>query len=249
MTKELAQAGNQPPGAPQRWKIALRHPAAKLPLVAAGALGLSYLLFAHSILVLAAAGIVLLAGAGAGFFLSQSGSRWVSGQLEAAHERQALEARAGELNRLKRALARLKWEDGVSGGAERAIGQLDQLADRFEVFEKALRAKMTPGELTYERYYSTAYSVRQAVLQNLQSVLLSLQSLQAIGAQDSTLKAAETSKLEALLKGNDTALTRLMEAAQAVSDIKTSRDSASVNLDATLQELKELAARASKYSS
>jgi hypothetical protein len=108
---------------------------------------------------------------------------------------------------------------------------------------------MNPGELTFERYYSTAASVRQAVLQNLQSVLLSLQSLQAIGAQDSPLKGAETSKLEALLKGNETALTRLMEAAQAVSEIKTSRDSAAVNLDATLQELKELAARASKYSS
>jgi hypothetical protein len=208
-----------------------------------------YLLFAHTFLFLAAAAIGIVGGAGAGFLLSSAGNRWVSAQLEGRAERLALDAKTDENDRLKRALSKLKWEEGVDKQAEQAVGQLEQLNTRFDLFEKALQAKMSPGELTYERYHSVAESVRQAVLQNLQSSLASLQSLVTINPQETALRAAESSRLQAFLSGNEKALLRLMEAAQAVSEIKTSRDSAAVNLEATLKELQELAARAGKYSS
>jgi hypothetical protein len=249
MTKELTQVESQPPGPLGRWKIALRHPAARLPILVGAAFALAYLVIAHSLLFLATAAIGLLGGGVAAFFLSAAGNRWVARQLESGANRLALDARTEEHDRLKRALGKLKWEESVEKPAEQAVGQLEQLASRFDLFEKALRSKMNPGELTYERYSSTAHSVRNAVLQNLQSILLSLQSLVTIAPTEQALRAAESSKLQSLLSGNDLALTRLMEATQALSDIKTSRDSAAVNLDATLQELKELAARASKYSS
>lgn len=251
MNKELGPVQGQPPsafGRPfVRWKIALRHPAARLPLAIGVTAALVYLFLSHTALFLALSVVGLLFGAGAGFLLSSAGNRWVATQLEGRSERLALDVKREEHDRLKRALSKLKWEAPVENQAEQAIGQLEQLQTRFDLFEKALRAKMTPGELTYERYHSTAASVRNAVLQNLHAVATSLQSLLTMSHQEEALRGAETSKLQALYAGNEQALLRLMEAAQALNDIKTSRDSASVNLEATLKDLKDLAARASKY--
>jgi hypothetical protein len=222
------------------WAVILRRPAVTLP-IASGAICLAlYFLVGPTLLLLSIGVLGLFVGFFAGIVVAllHPGSQ----------ARLALDARAEERSKLKRAFSRLKYEPDVESWATRALEQVDGLDPRFALFEEALASKMTPGELTYERYRSTAESVREAITQNFQTILLSIQLLHSMAESATAARAAEESRLKSLLAVNELGFTRLDEATHAVSEIKTNRDSAAVNLEATLKELQELAARASKYS-
>lgn len=186
------------------------------------------------------------------------------------------EARAkGDLKALKRALKRCRHLDHVdSRVAETALEQFEQGEDRFTQLQVRLEAKFDRSELTYSRYMSAAELVHQAILGNLRDVEAMMQHLesinapyaraelkkQATGAQTADISTIESlserlrlaeqteAKIRANLAYNERALTELDRVTAAVLEIKTSKGSPSIDLEAAMEELRELAARAKKYS-
>lgn len=181
----------------------------------------------------------------------------------------------GDLKALKRALKRCRHLDNVDTRmADTALEQFEQGADRFKLLQARLEAKFERGELTYSRYMSAAELVHQAILDNLREVEAMMHHLESInapyaraelkkratGVQPADLSTTDSlserlglaeqteSKIRAFLAYNERALTELDRVTAAVLAIKTSKGSQNVDLEAAIEELRELAARAKKYS-
>lgn len=175
-----------------------------------------------------------------------------------------------DLKVLKRGLSRCQYLEHVDTRmAETALNQFEQGEERFEQLQARLAAKFEPTELTYGRYLSAATLVHEAMLGNLWEVEALLNHLDSLHAphtmpQIEKLRRAaqggeglperlrlgeETeAKIRDHLAYNDRALTELDRVIMAVSDIQTSKSSPRVDLESAMDELRELAARAKKYS-
>ncbi|MNK61600.1 hypothetical protein D3C87_807620 [compost metagenome] len=177
----------------------------------------------------------------------------------------------------KRALSRCQYLESIDPAmAEKALAQFEQNEDRSKKFRAVLAAKFEPGELTYQRYLSAAEQLHQALFENLSDVTVMLNNLDSLAVREARkelailerfaqlsedeartasglrerLAIAERTEAEvrSRLAYNETALTELDRVNLALSSIKTSKSTSNVDLEATMNELRELAERAKKYS-
>jgi hypothetical protein len=274
MTQLPSSFERGPPGLLGRWRISLRHPFALACLLVGGSSLIAYLAFSPTWLLLIGGAIGVFLGGIVGLALSLSAASWAA-RYQADRPTFEIDVQTEAMTKLRRALSKLQYEPGTEHGAERAVNQLNQIRERFRHFETTLASKMKPTEITYERYHGVARAVRDSVLQNLQTVLLILQSLHGMGdanleererhlsisigrprtAEERAeldavrariaVRTTEQSRLIAVLTANELAITRLDEATLAIAGIQTGGEA---DLEATLNELQELAARANKYS-
>ncbi len=194
---------------------------------------------------------------------------WILRARQRARTAPAEDAQA-DLKALKRGLSRAQYLEHVDTRmAETALHQFEQGEERYGHFLSRLEAKFERTELTFGRYVSAAEQVHQAMLQNLREVeallkhldslhaphtMREIEKLRAAQGLDEAMaerlrRSAETeTKIRAHLTYNDRALNELDRVIVAVSDIKTSKDTPGVDLEAAMDELRELAARAKKYS-
>lgn len=178
---------------------------------------------------------------------------------------------------LKRSLSRAQYFEAVDPAlAEKALAQFDQNEDRIRKFREVLRAKFEPTELTFGRYLSAAEQLYAAIAENLQDVAVMLANLDSLSVREArkelgilerfaTLSDDERRTMEGLrdrlaiaerteaeirsrLAYNEAALTELDRVNLALSSIKTSKSASNIDLEATMDELRELAERAKKYS-
>lgn len=193
-----------------------------------------------------------------------------------ARQGKTLEVKAQDPMRLlKRKLSQCQYLEHLDArGPEKALGQLEASQDRLEKFEPLLLQKFERGELTFQRYFGAAQQVQQAVLANLQELVtrfehldsLDLPGLQAersklqrrqdsgeseaLASLEERLKLAQELEqdIQDRLSYNEKALTGLDHVFLAISNITTSKSGAQPELETVMDELKELAERAEKYS-
>jgi hypothetical protein len=174
---------------------------------------------------------------------------------------------------LKRELTRFRYTEGTEEDGTRALSQLKQLNERCESYERLLREKLNPHELTFQRYFAAVEDARQLFedqLNHIAMILRHLAALQAEGIEQRlsqlpvmggsekekveatalrdllTTRDEEREKLQSLFALNESLLTEVGKIVQAVSQMKD-LDAAGVELESVLKELRELAQRASKY--
>ncbi|GEM_PF-2512943 len=177
----------------------------------------------------------------------------------------------------KRALSRCQYLEAIDPAmAEKALSQFEQNEDRFKKFRAVLAAKFEIGELTYQRYLSAAEQLHQAIFDNLTDITTMLNNLDSLmvrharkelreleqrpqPSEDESrivsglrerLEIADTTEtgIRSRLAFNEGALTELDHVNLALSTIKTSKNSANIDLESAMSELRELAERAKKYS-
>jgi hypothetical protein len=140
------------------------------------------------------------------------------------------------IRELKRELSRCQYlEDVDSSQAEEALTQLGDSRDRVARLKKALSEKFEPGEITHSRYLGAAEEAQAAILANLKRL-------------PTLIPLKQDAQVREILADNKKAIAELDQVTLAVSAIQTSRSGKSEDLEASLERLRELAARASKYS-
>ena len=159
--------------------------------------------------------------------------------------------------------------------AKQALDQFHMSQQRMDNFHKLLADKLTPGELTYGRFYVAAEQLYLAVLDNLQGIVTRLRSISTIDPEyiDTRLRAlsklkqpvatdleeADTlqqrrvlrleqlDRVNEMLTFNEKALTEFDRVGTAIAEIKTSKGRTNIDLEAATKEMEALAKRAQRF--
>ena len=168
-------------------------------------------------------------------------------------------ARKSKVQDLKRALNKAQFETLTELPAAQALEQLQQNQERMTSFERTLSLKLSPNEITYGRYHDAAQQVYLAILNQLNEIATRLTNVLSIKvSEDPTdanteastrllLRGQELAKVSAQLKLNESALTRMDQLTQAISEMKNQSAIGTSDLAPLLLELEDLAERAKKY--
>lgn len=172
-------------------------------------------------------------------------------------------------------LERCKGIVGAENFSVQGVTQLSQIQEKFETLDKVLSDKMVPGEMTYNRYAGTAEQVYLSVLDNLKNVVSMLKSIASIDLNSveqrlsffedkmklssldeneiNTLQKrknmylSQLNKVDELLTKNEEAMTGLDQTSVELSNVKTEKGMADVDLEDSRQQLEELAERVHLY--
>jgi hypothetical protein len=160
--------------------------------------------------------------------------------------------------------------DLESVGATAGTHQLDRFLDKLATFQSVLSEKLSPNELTFERFSAIAEAVFLAGVENLRSVHLAHKTLNSINEtylrrriQEVERSSGEGLELTGLrgqlaqaellckrvadrLGENELALAELDKATAAVSDMK-SGSVATMDMESAMTELARIAQRSSQY--
>jgi hypothetical protein len=198
---------------------------------------------------------------------------WMLRSPEFARRRYLLaqEAQGARLPRLEQLNADLQQLECSQG-----VAQLGELRRKFDSMTSVLMRRLDAGELTYSRYLDTAEQVYLSAIDNLQDIAISLRSVSTIDGQTLNGRLADlrggatqgaasqkeiktleqrrllldrqVGKVTDLLVQNETAMTALDHAATALADARMGKGHASVELEHALQDLDQLARRATRYA-
>lgn len=144
------------------------------------------------------------------------------------------------LRTLERDLRSFKSEEG--------LGQLEELKRKYESFLSVLGRQFEPNERTFHQYRGTAEQVYLAVLDNLQKVVVLLDSVSEIGAASPKRRLREEvlSEVRQLLEQNEQAVHQLDVTATEVARIKTRTGYAKTDLEKARLELQQAASAVRK---
>jgi hypothetical protein len=162
-----------------------------------------------------------------------------------------------------------------AAGEEEGLGQLQRLKQKYEAFERLLRRKLNPSELTFGRYLGMAEQLYLGSLDNLNTVSSIREGLNAINVshiqrrvdhivRDGKVDADETQEMDALsrrralmlqqrqqitqlLAQNEAAMTKLDEVMAAIAALNLGDRRASMDIEQAMLELEELARRSTDY--
>lgn len=162
-------------------------------------------------------------------------------------------------------------------GSQEGLAQLGRLGYKLKAFQALLDKKLDPSELTHGRYLGMAEQVYLSGLDNLQRMVHTLASIEAIDEDYVTsrihtlkrmrggLSASQTQELESLqarlvlkedqrakvdhwLAQNERAMTQIDATMAAIAAMDTVRGHAGTDLETAMRELAELARRAPDYN-
>lgn len=176
---------------------------------------------------------------------------------------------APRLKELKRYVSKTQYLENVGDLGERAAQQLSQVSQRFTQFQSLLALKFDPEEITFSRYHAAAEQVYLSVLDHLQVIATTLNSVDAIDPryiaarigelagtdaaeirhleERERLRARQIATVGELLALNEQAITELDRVRSALADTQTRKGASDVGLEAAMAELSRLADRAKKY--
>ena len=159
----------------------------------------------------------------------------------------------------------------TSIGNQEGLRQIHSFRTKYDIFVDVLDRKLTPGELTYNRYLSIAEQVFLGGLDNLESAAIALKSISAIDIkhleseisrlQQSAgneklqiledrlkLRDEQIERVEALMLNNEKALTQLDQVSTKIAMINTQQGRSQMDLEDAMKELRRLIQRADNYS-
>lgn len=172
------------------------------------------------------------------------------------------------LRSLRQRFHRASLISGAEATSERALKQLETLAQTQKLLETALSRKFSPSELTFQRYQIASESVRGKALERLEKIAEALESLKAEDtselesrlselaadhperttlAERLRLKRERLEQAERRISSNERALTELERVLSAITELETQPQTATY--EQVLAELETLARRAEEYSS
>ena len=256
-------------------KATSQHPLTIFPIAFAVLGGVATLLFGSSLLT----SLALWGGATLGlgswlvnyFLKNESFANKYITKLQEEVERQ----NEALLKNLKEKLAKyIDFEDLPYG--EQGVKQFSKIQTKFNIFQEALQEKLNVREVTYRRYLGTAEQVYNSVLDNLQKIAATLNSVSSIDTKyilkrmktlraqtqmdtadkkemDTLEKRLELKKnqlnmINKLLTENEEAMTELDKTTSTISQVQTQVGRAEIDLESALKDLQVLAQRAEKYS-
>ncbi|MGI0118871.1 hypothetical protein [Zooshikella sp. RANM57] len=158
--------------------------------------------------------------------------------------------------------------------SKEGIRQLELFKKKFDNFQDILQKKFTSTELTFSRYLAIAEQVFLAGLDNLEGVALGLKSVSAMDTESlhkkivkltedgsataelerKTLQSrldmyeSQLQRMHDLLVTNEQALTQIDNVSTQLANIKTTSGRAKVDMDIAMQELQQVAERATDYN-
>ena len=170
----------------------------------------------------------------------------------------------------------LSEDSRLTDFAKQTLKQFKMISSSFETIRSTLSDKLKPAEITYGRYLSSAEQVFLAVLDNavaigailkamkgidteyIQERLLALEKLASPDEADREehktilerrgLYDDQVSKLNRLITKNEIAITEMDKMCAALSDLKTVRGQANVDIESAISEMEQLAKRVKTYS-
>ena len=176
------------------------------------------------------------------------------------------------------ALARLAQleRDLLAVDAAQGLEQLRMFRHKLDALTGVLQRRMNAGELTFGRYLGTAEQVYLAALDNLHEIVVVLTSAggidrEYIGRRLAELEAArgtgadqvrerdtlnerhrllerQLAKVAGLYAQNEAAMTTLDNTAMALAETRTGKGRATVDAEAAMAQLEDLAKRTGKYA-
>jgi hypothetical protein len=149
------------------------------------------------------------------------------------------EALQGELQRLAAALPAASEEGRLARVLQ---AQLPEALGAYARVARLLRQKLSPSELTYQRYLASARHVYQSLVQHLRN------AAQVAAAGAGVAGRQGNDELRQLIASNDEGIRVLRETAEAIARMKVQRGEATLDLAAAAKDLEELARRADRYS-
>jgi hypothetical protein len=156
---------------------------------------------------------------------------------------------------LRRRLAFAGFKASVRGDANAAMDHLRRLEHVWSAIQRHLRARLSPSELTFERYEGTARRAWSRALQELEDATSLVESLAVLdlrpaaagGGQDP--RATRRQHLQAALAESETAIAALERLDLAlVSDLHTGAAARTDDLETLTADLDRLASRARTYA-
>ena len=176
---------------------------------------------------------------------------------------------------LVRDLGKWKRLPGAEEYVSQAISQFQDIQEKIVNFRDVLGKKLSPQEMTFSRYMGSAEQVYLSVLDNLDKMAATLESISTIdvsyieerlqalkklkapAAADEeerktllerrTLRDDKLQEINVLLTENEQAITEIEKA--TVSLVSITRNRAAVDMETARKQLEELASRARQYAS
>lgn len=186
----------------------------------------------------------ILALVGAGFLISRQLVR-KSLELTAAPAHQTLTSSVAQLAEMQRQVSKTKFLEYVEKEGEKAAQQAEQLVEQHKNLLRLLQQKFEPGEITHARYADAVESACFSIGENLMHAKRILENLSL--TKPSKTNAGWNAGLLEVLKTNDEALAALTTLYSEINVI-TTKEKHRDQLEQTMQQVKELAARAKQYS-
>jgi len=161
---------------------------------------------------------------------------------------------------LRRRLMLAAFKTSVRAEANAALERLRRLEHVWPAIQRHLRARLSPSELTFQRYEGTARRAWSRALQELEDATSLVESLAVLdtgrpsppglpASEREDPRSARRQRLQAALAEAERAIAALERLDLAlVSDLRTGAAARSDDLDALAEELDRLASRASRYS-
>ncbi|MFC1855200.1 hypothetical protein ACFL2A_01475 [Thermodesulfobacteriota bacterium] len=189
--------------------------------------------------------------------------------------KQVAEHKKKVIKELRKEIASYKSIPDLRLFSEQALEQFERIESKFETLQHMLSKKLIDGEITYSRFFGTAEQVYLAVLDNLSDVTHMLKVVKGVDPEYIDSRLDELNKLEALkpadeeeintlnrrrevrksqhdkintlLTRNEEAMTQMDVTTAALTDMKTVRGQALVDIDTAKEQLDELAKHAKNY--
>ena len=178
--------------------------------------------------------------------------------------------------KLRRRLSEFSKLEGLARFSKQAELQFDKVREKFDRFKSILIEKLDPGELTYGRFLGTVEQLYLSVLDNLESVTLSLETMQSIDVdyiryrleelnrlagleqadkdeiatleERMRLRETQREKVNQLLTVNEQAMTQIDLSMSGIAEARTKAGRASVDMEFAREELVKLIDRTKNYS-
>lgn len=152
----------------------------------------------------------------------------------------------------KHGLAQTKYLRNVSSLGERAHGQIQELADKYQLLNRLLRDKFSPTELSFERYSTAITDTTLRLLENFRHLQQKLNFMDTVdlklASDERQTKLNESeAEVEEIFSFNESALKQMDELASSLN-LVNSGGSLNSSLEYSLEELKRLTEQAKKYS-
>ncbi|MBN1699718.1 MAG: hypothetical protein JW881_19545 [Spirochaetales bacterium] len=180
------------------------------------------------------------------------------------------------LSRLKRELSKFGTSKSLKVFSDQAVKQYEKIRAKFDNFKRILSEKFDVSELSYARFFGTTEQLYLSVLDNLEDIMNSLETISNIDdayieerlaylaglekPEEADMREIETltirkdlkkdqsEHINELLTINEEAMTQIDLSMSVISRMKTKTGHASIDMESARKDLEDLINRTKKYS-
>ncbi len=149
------------------------------------------------------------------------------------------------LDHIRKQVSKAKFLENIELEGTQAAHQADLLVQQYKNLREALLRKLSPSELTFQRYQDGISDACLAIGENLIHIKNMLENVNL--TPKNAISAEQKRPILELLQSTDSALKQLAQLFQSINDMNT-QEKHRDQLENSLQRIQELADRAKIYS-